>query len=486
MLRREDASHMAKEKKVEQITDMEVDFAQWFTDVCTKAELVDYSGIKGLFVLRPYGYAIWENIQQALDAKFKATGHTNVSMPMLIPESLLQKEKDHVEGFAPECAWVTVGGSEELPERLCIRPTSETLFCEHWSHVVHSWRDLPCLYNQWCSVLRWEKTTRPFLRGREFLWQEGHTIHATEEEAREETLRMLEIYADICENWLAMPVIRGDKTEKEKFAGAENTYTIECMMHDRKALQSGTSHYFGDGFAKAFGIQFAGKDNKLAYPHQTSWGVTTRLIGALIMVHGDNEGLVIPPRVAPIQICIVPVMQKKEGVLDKAYELRDRLAKDFRVKVDDSDKTPGFKFAEAEMRGYPIRVEIGPKDIEAGKCVICRRDTREKTEVALEDLETKAAEILETMQKEMLERARAHRDSHTYVAHNMEEFEQIFNEKSGFVKAMWCGCQECEDKIKEKLAVTSRCMPFEQEQIADTCVCCGKPAKKMVYWGRAY
>ena len=381
---------------------------------------------------------------------------------------------------------VTMGGNDRLEEKLAIRPTSETLFCDHFARVLQSHRDLPMKYNQWCSVLRWEKTSRPFLRHREFLWQEGHTAHATAEESQERTLQMLNVYAKFLEEVLAIPAIKGQKTEKEKFAGAIATYTVEALMHDGKALQSGTSHNFGDGFAKAFGIQFADKDNTLKYVHQTSWGMTTRLIGALIMVHGDNEGLVIPPRVAPIQICIVPVMQKKEGVLDKAYELRDRLAKDFRVKVDDSDKTPGFKFAEAEMRGYPIRVEIGPKDIEAGKCVICRRDTREKTEVALEDLETKAAEILETMQKEMLERARAHRDSHTYVAHNMEEFEQIFNEKSGFVKAMWCGCQECEDKIKEKLAVTSRCMPFEQEQIADTCVCCGKPAKKMVYWGRAY
>ena len=305
---------MAKEKKVEQITDMEVDFAQWFTDVCTKAELVDYSDVKGLFVLRPYGYAIWENIQKVLDGKFKATGHQNVSMPMLIPESLLQKEKDHVEGFAPECAWVTMGGSEELPERLCVRPTSETLFCQHWSHIVHSWRDLPCLYNQWCSVMRWEKTTRPFLRGREFLWQEGHTLHTSEEEARKETLQMLEIYADTCEQELAMPVIRGNKTDKEKFAGAVNTYTIECMMHDRKALQSGTSHYFGDGFARAFDITYTDKNNQQAYPHQTSWGMSTRIIGGLIMTHGDNSGLVLPPHIAPIQVIVLPIAAHKPGV----------------------------------------------------------------------------------------------------------------------------------------------------------------------------
>ena len=419
---------MADKKMVEAITSMEEDFAQWYTDVVKKAELCDYTSVKGCMVIKPAGYAIWELIQKELDARFKAVGVQNVYLPMFIPESLLDKEKDHVEGFAPEVAWVTQGGLNELPERLCVRPTSETLFCDFYKNDIHSYRDLPKVYNQWCSVVRWEKETRPFLRSREFLWQEGHTAHATAEESQERTLQMLNVYAKFLEEVLAIPAIKGQKTEKEKFAGAVATYTVEALMHDGKALQSGTSHNFGDGFAKAFGIQFADKDNTLKYVHQTSWGMTTRLIGALIMVHGDNEGLVIPPRVAPIQICIVPVMQKKEGILDKAYELRDRLAKNFRVKVDDSDKTPGFKFAEAEMRGYPIRVEIGPKDIEAGKCVICRRDTREKTEVALEDLETKAAEILEIMQKEMLERARAHRDSHTYVAHNMEEFEQIFND----------------------------------------------------------
>jgi len=476
---------MAKEKKVEQITDMEVDFAQWYTDVCKKAELIDYSSIKGMFIYRPYGYAIWENIQRLMDAEFKKTGAENVYMPMLIPESLLQKEKDHVEGFAPECAWVTMGGSEKLEERYCIRPTSETLFCEHFHDIIHSWRDLPKMYNQWCSVLRWEKTSRPFLRHREFLWQEGHTMHATAEEAREETERMLNVYADFCENVLAMPVTRGQKTDKEKFNGAEATYTIECMMHDRKALQAGTSHFFGDGFAKAFGIQFTDKDNTLKYVYQTSWGMTTRLIGAIIMVHGDNSGLVLPPKVAPTQIVIIPIQQKKEGVLDTAYQLKDRLS-NFRVKVDDSDKSPGWKFSEQEMRGIPIRVEIGPKDIEAGKCVLCRRDTREKIEVALEDLEAKAGELLEQIQTDMLERARAHRDSHTYVAENMEQLEETLNTKPGFVKAMWCGDQACEDMIKEKYAATSRCMPFEQEQLSDKCVCCGKPAKKMVYWGRAY
>jgi prolyl-tRNA synthetase len=476
---------MADKKLVEAITSMEDDFAQWYTDVVKKAELIDYTSVKGCMVFKPAGYAIWELIQQQLDAKFKETGVQNVYLPMFIPESLLNKEKDHVEGFAPEAAWVTVGGSQPLQERLCVRPTSETLFCDYYKNTVHSYRDLPQVCNQWCSVVRWEKETRPFLRSREFLWQEGHTAHATAEEAEERTIQMLNVYADFCEKVLAIPVIKGRKTEKEKFAGAIATYTIEALMHDGKALQSGTSHNFGDGFAHAFDIQFTDKDNKLKYVHQTSWGVTTRLIGAVIMVHGDNSGLVLPPKIAPTQIMIIPIQQKKEGVLDKAFELKDRLS-NFRVKVDDADKSPGWKFSEQEMRGIPIRVEIGPKDIEANKCVICRRDTGEKIEVSLDELEGKAAEILDKMQVEMLEHARAHRDSHTYVAKNMEEFRKCFTEKSGFVKAMWCGEQECEDKIKEELAVTSRCMPFEQENISETCVCCGRPAKKMVYWGRAY
>lgn len=473
-------------KMVQEITSMEADFAQWYTDVVKKAELCDYTSVKGCMVIKPAGYAIWELIQKQMDAMFKETGVENVYLPMFIPESLLEKEKDHVEGFAPEVAWVTHGGLQPLQERLCVRPTSETLFCDFYKNDIHSYRDLPRVYNQWCSVVRWEKETRPFLRSREFLWQEGHTAHATAEEAEERTIRMLNLYADFCEQVLAIPVIKGQKTEKEKFAGARATYSIEALMHDGKALQSATSHNFGDGFAKAFGVQFADKDNTLKYVHQTSWGATTRLIGAIIMVHGDDEGLVLPPRVAPVQVCIIPIQQKKEGVLDKAYELRDVLRKNFRVKLDDSEKSPGYKFAEAEMRGYPIRVEIGPKDIEAGKCIICRRDTREKIEVALEELETEVGRLMETIQKEMLERARKHMEEHTYSAADMAEFERLFAEKSGFVKAMWCGEQECEDKIKEKLAVTSRNIPFDQEHIADTCVCCGRPAKKMVYWGRAY
>jgi len=477
---------MAKEKKlVEAITSMETDFAQWYTDVVRKAELIEYSSVRGCVILRPNGYAIWENIQKELDRRFKETGVENVYMPMFIPESLLQKEKDHVEGFAPEVAWVTHGGLEPLQERLCVRPTSETLFCDLYSNIVQSYRDLPKLYNQWCSVVRWEKTTRPFLRSMEFLWQEGHTCHATAEEAEERTVQMLDVYADFCEQILAIPMIKGRKTDKEKFAGAHSTYTIEALMHDGKALQSGTSHNFGDGFAQAFGIQYTDKQNKLQYAHQTSWGMSTRIIGAVIMVHGDESGLVLPPRIAPVQVMIIPIAQHKEGVLDKAFELKDRLS-GFRVKVDDSDKSPGWKFSEQEMRGIPVRIEIGPKDIEANQAVIVRRDTREKTVVSLDELETKLAEILDTMQSEMLERARTHRDTHTCEAKTYEEFKTAIKEKPGFVKAMWCGDRECEEKIKEDTTATSRCMPFEQEQIADTCICCGKPAKTMVYWGKAY
>ena len=478
---------MAKEKKlVEAITSMEYDFAQWYSDVCKKAELVDYSNVRGCMVYRPYGYAIWENIQHQLDSMFKETGVENVYMPMLIPESLLQKEKDHVEGFAPEVAWVTQGGLEPLQERLCIRPTSETLFCDFYSRIVQSYRDLPKVYNQWCSVLRWEKTTRPFLRSAEFLWQEGHTVHATAEEAEARTVQMLNLYADFCENYLAIPMVKGRKTDKEKFAGAEATYTIEALMHDGKALQSGTSHNFGDGFAKAFGIQFSDKDNQLKYVHETSWGMSTRIIGAIIMVHGDNSGLKLPPRIAPTQVMIVPIAQHKEGVLDAAFALRDKLKSNFRVKVDDSDKSPGWKFSEQEMRGIPMRIEIGPKDIEAGQAVLVRRDTGEKTVVALDEIDTKVGELLDSIQNDMLERAKKHLETHTYEARTYEEFKDTIANKPGFVKAMWCGDLECELKMKEDTTATSRCMPFKQEHLSDTCVCCGKPAKKMVYWGKAY
>ncbi|GFR36363.1 proline--tRNA ligase [Thermobrachium celere] len=476
-----------KDKKlVEAITSMDEDFAQWYTDIVKKAELADYSSVKGCMIIRPYGYAIWENIQKDLDARFKATGHENVYMPLFIPESLLRKEAEHVEGFAPEVAWVTHGGSEQLAERLCVRPTSETLFCEHFSKIVQSYKDLPKLYNQWCSVVRWEKTTRPFLRTTEFLWQEGHTIHATAEEAEEETIRMLNVYAQHCEEVLAIPVIKGRKTDKEKFAGAQATYTIESLMHDGKALQTGTSHYFGDNFARAFNIRYLDKNGQLQYVHETSWGVTTRLIGAVIMVHGDNNGLKLPPRVAPIQVVIVPIAQHKEGVLDKANELKDRLSKVVRVKLDDSDKMPGWKFAEYEMKGVPVRLEVGPKDIEKNQVVLVRRDTMEKIAVSMDNLEQEVLKLLDDIHNNMLETARKNRDEHTYVATNMEEFKDIVENKPGFIKAMWCGDRACEDKIKEETGATSRCIPFEQETLSDKCVCCGKPAKHMVYWGRAY
>ncbi len=473
---------MAKEKKlVEAITDMEKDFAQWYTDVVKKADLTDYSQLKGCMIIRPYGYAIWELIQKQMDERFKQTGHENVYMPMFIPESLLQKEKDHVEGFAPEVAWVTHGGETELQERICVRPTSETLFCEHYSNIIQSYRDLPKLYNQWCSVVRWEKTTRPFLRTTEFLWQEGHTAHATAEEAQQETIKMLNVYADFCHDVLAIPVIKGEKTAKERFAGAKATYTIESLMHDGKALQSGTSHNFGDGFAKAFEIQYTDKNNQLQYVHQTSWGTTTRLIGAIIMVHGDNSGLVLPPKIAPTQVIMIPIAQHKEGVLQKAEQLKTILSNVCRVKLDDSDKSAGWKFSEYEMKGVPIRLEIGPKDIEKNQVVLARRDTGEKQIVSIDNLENTVKQLLEEIQSNLLQRATERRNSKT-----MEEFEQQINETPGFIKAMWCGDQACEDAIKEKTAATSRCIPFEQEHISDTCICCGKPAKHMVYWGRAY
>ena len=429
---------MADNKKmVEAITSMDVDFAQWYTDVVKKAELCDYASVKGCMVIKPAGYALWENIQKKLDARFKACGVQNVYMPIFIPESLLQKEKDHVEGFAPEVAWVTHGGMEPLQERMCVRPTSETLFCDFYAKDIHSYRDLPRVYNQWCSVVRWEKTTRPFLRSREFLWQEGHTAHATAEEAQERTIQMLNVYADFCEEVLAIPVILGQKTDKEKFAGAEATYTIEALMHDGKALQSGTSHNFGDGFAKAFEIQYTDKDNTLKYVHQTSWGMSTRIIGALIMVHGDDSGLVLPPRIAPVQIMIVPVQQKKEGVLDAAFGLRDRLIKaGFSVKVDDTDKSPGWKFADCEMRGIPLRVEIGPKDLEKNQAVLVRRDTHEKSFVSLDNLEEEIGKLLETIQSDMFARAKAHLEAHTSQAVTWDAFVDTINTKPGFVKAM--------------------------------------------------
>ena len=480
---------MAKEQKkmVDDITSMDEDFAKWYTDICKKAELIEYTSVKGCMVIRPYGYAIWENIQRILDGMFKETGHQNVCMPMFIPESLLQKEKDHVEGFAPECAWVTMGGSEKLEERLCVRPTSETLFCEHFKNIVHSYRDLPKLYNQWVSVVRWEKTTRPFLRSREFLWQEGHTLHATEQEAIEETERMLNVYTEFCQKYLAMPVVQGMKTDSDKFAGAERTYCIEALMHDGKALQAGTSHYFGDGFARAFDIQFADKENRLQYPFQTSWGMTTRLIGAIIMTHGDNNGLVLPPAVAPVQVMVVPVAQHKQGVLEKAREVCDRLKKICRADIDDSENTPGWKFAEYEMKGVPVRLEIGPKDIENNQCVIVTRHNREKTFAPLDSLEDIIKQKLQEVRDGLYEAALENRERRTYACKTTDEITKVLEEKGdGFVKAMWCGDPECEEKVKELTGVGSRCIPVEQEHISDTCVCCGKPAKAMLYWGKAY
>ena len=478
---------MADKKMVEAITSRDEDFAKWYTDIVKKAELVDYSGVKGCMVIRPYGYAIWENIQADLDRRFKETGHENVYMPMFIPESLLQKEKDHVEGFAPECAWVTIGGSEKLNERLCVRPTSETLFCEHYQKIINTYRDLPKLYNQWCSVVRWEKTTRPFLRTSEFLWQEGHTMHETAQQAEEETLRMLKVYADFYKETLAIPAVIGQKTEKEKFAGAVSTYTIEPMMHNGVALQGGTSHYFGDGFAKSFDITYTGRDNKLHYPHQTSWGVSTRMIGAIIMVHGDDDGLVLPPKISPVQVAIIPIAQHKEGVLDKAMELYNMLKKNYRVKVDDSDHAPGWKFSQCEMKGVPLRVEIGPKDIEKGQCVVVRRDTREKIFTPIEQLNSQIEKSLQDVHDAMYEKALKNMQEKTYTAKSYDEFIDIAKNKPGFIKAMWCGDSACEEKLKDVTGgVKSRCIPFEEEHIADTCVCCGKPAKHQVYWGKQY
>ena len=479
---------MAQDKKlVEQITSPDVDFAQWYTDVVKKAELMDYSSVKGCMVFRPYGYAIWENIQHDLDARFKALGHENVYMPMFIPESLLQKEKDHVEGFAPECAWVTIGGQNELTERLCVRPTSETLFCEHFKNVIHSYRDLPKLYNQWCSVVRWEKTTRPFLRTSEFLWQEGHTMHETAEEAKAETMRMLKVYEDFYLETLAIPAVTGQKTEKEKFAGAEATYTIEPMMHNGVALQGGTSHYFGDGFAKAFDITFTDRENKISYPHQTSWGVSTRSIGAIIMCHGDENGLILPPKVAPIQVALIPIAQHKEGVLEAAEKLRATLAEKFRVKLDDSDQSTGWKFSQYEMKGVPVRLELGPRDIEAGTCVLVSRVTREKKIVSLDNIVSEVETMLTQVHDELVTRARKNLAEKTHTATTFDEFLALAKEEGGFIKAMWCGNVECEDKIKDVTGgVKSRCIPFKEEKLSDVCVCCGKPAKHMVVWGRQY
>ena len=479
---------MAKEKKaVNAITDMEVDFAQWYTDVCRKAELVEYASVKGFTILRPYGYAIWENIQSIMDAEFKKTGHENVAMPVLIPESLLKKEGELVNGFAPEVAWVTHGGNEKLEERLAFRPTSETMFCDHWSNSLQTYRQLPMLYNQWCSVIRWEKTTRPFLRSREFWWQEGHTIHETAEEAQAETMQQLQCYADFFEKVLAIPVLPGRKTEKEKFAGAEATYTVECMMKDHKALQGATSHYFGDKFSRAYDVTFTGRDNKIQYPFQTSWGSTTRMIGAVIMTHGDNNGLVLPPRIAPIQAMVIPVAQHKEGVIDAAGDLLMRLKEmGIRARMDASDQSMGWKAAEYEMKGVPLRVEIGPKDMEKGQCCICRRDNGEKVFVPLAELETVVPQLLDAVHEGLYNRAKQNLENNTKVCMTLDEVKTFMETEGGFAKTMWCGELDCELEMKEKAGVSSRCMPLEQDKVSDVCVCCGKPAKHMIYWGVAY
>ena len=472
---------------VKDITNIDDDFARWYTDIVIKAELADYTDTKGCIAIRPYGFAIWESIKDYADKKFKETGIENVYFPVLIPESLLQKEKDHVEGFAPEVAWVTEAGGEKLDERLCIRPTSETIISTMYSKWLSSWRDLPFLYNQWCSVLRWEKETRPFLRSREFLWQEGHTIHETEKEAQDRTIQMLEIYSDVSENLLAIPVIKGIKTESEKFAGAVSTYTIESMTHDGRALQSGTSHYFGQNFTKPFDIKFQNRDGKEEYAYQTSWGISTRLIGSIIMAHGDNRGLKLPPKVAPIQVVIVPIAQHKEGVLEKVEELNKKLSNKFRIKVDDRDKySPGYKFNYWEMKGVPIRIEIGPRDIENNKCILVRRDNQEKIEVSLEKLEDEISKLLEDIQKNMFEMCKNRMEEKTTVATNLEEFKNAMDKNQGFINAMWCGDEECENKIKELTGAKSRCIPFNQTKISDKCVCCGKEAKDMVIWARQY
>ena len=473
-------------KLVQAITSQEENFAQWYTDICLKAEMVDYASVKGFMIMRPYGQAIWENIQHILDTEFKRTGHENVAMPVLIPESLLKKEGELVNGFAPEVAWVTMGGSEPLEERLAVRPTSETMFCDHWAHVLHSYRELPMKYNQWCSVVRWEKTTRPFLRSREFWWQEGHTIHETADEARAETEQQLNCYADFAEHDLCIPVLKGRKTDKEKFAGAEATYTIEGMMKDGKSLQCGTSHYFGDKFSRAYDVTFQGRDNKLQYPFQTSWGMTTRMIGAIIMTHGDDNGLILPPAIAPFQVVIVPIAAHKPGVSEKAAELAQRVSAFARVKLDNSDNSPGWKFSQWEMKGVPLRLEIGPKDMEQNQCVLVRRDNREKIVCSLDELETKIPEVLDALAKNLYDRALANREARTYTATTMDEVKQIASTKTGFIKTMWCGDLDCELAMKEQAGLSSRCMPFAQEHLSDPCPCCGNPAKTMVIWGVAY
>ena len=472
--------------KNKSITPRDEDFAQWYTDVCKKAELMDYTSTKGFIIYRPYGYAIWENIQNYLDKEFKETGHENVYMPLVIPQSLFQKEKDHIEGFAPECLVATLGGGNEIPDPLIIRPTSECVFTDHYAHIISSYRDLPKKYNQWCSVVRWEKTTRPFLRGSEFLWQEGHTMHASEVEAKEETLKMLEIYDNLGKDLLAIPFVKGKKTEKEKFAGALETYSIEALMHDGKALQSGTTHYFGDGFSKAFGVQYLDKDGKIKNPYQTSWGVSTRLLGAIIMVHGDDNGLVLPPFVAPTQAVIVPIQMAKEGVMKKCHEVFDELKKSgIRVKLDDSDKTPGWKFAEYEVKGVPLRIEIGPRDIQNNVLTIVKRNDGSKEQISIDDVTNEVNRLLKKIHEEMYQAAFKNLLANIKEVHTYEELKEVVN-KGGYAKMMWCGDEVCENIIKEATNATSRCMPFDQTAFDDVCPVCGKKAKYVIYFAKAY
>ncbi len=481
---------MDKEKKfVQEITARDEDFAKWYTDVVKVAKLCEYSNVKGCLNYLPNGYAIWENIQKNLDERFKKTGVENVYLPVLIPESLLQKEKDHIKGFAPEVAWVTQGGEEKLEERFCIRPTSETLFCDIWQKIVKSYRDLPKVWNQWNSVLRWEKTTRPFLRSREFLWQEGHTLHATSEEAEERTKQMFQVYYDFVTQDLAIPLICGKKTESEKFAGAKDTYTIEAMMHDGKALQSGTSHFFGNNFPDAFGIKYLNKENKLCSAYETSWGMSTRIIGAIIMVHGDDSGLVLPPKIAPTQVMVIPIAQNKSGVLEKANAIVMKLKEEnIRVKIDEREKSPGFKFSEQESLGIPLRIEIGPKDIEKNQVIITRRDTREKIIISIDKLTTEIPKIMKQIQNDMYNRAKEFLDTHIYTAHNLEEMKKISQNQIGFIKTMWCGNKECEQKIKSEIeGFSSRCIPINStEKITDHCIYCEQKAKHIVIWGKSY
>ena len=472
---------------VKEITNIDDDFAKWYTDIVRKAKLCDYSSVKGCMIIEPYGYAIWENIMHELDNRFKENSVKNCAMPMFIPESLLKKEKDHVEGFSPECAWVTLGGDEELEEKLCVRPTSETLFCDYYKNIVKSYRDLPKLLNQWVSVVRWEKTTRPFLRSREFYWQEGHTAHKNIEEAKDFTIKMLNIYADFIENFLAIPVIKGKKTEKEKFAGALETYTVESIMRDGKALQSATSHNFGDLFAKAFGIQFLDENNQLNFVSQTSWGLSTRIIGAIIMVHGDNEGLKLPPKVAPTQVMIIPIKNKNEDNVKKAYELYNVLIKNgLRVEIDLTDKTPGFKFADSEMRGIPLRIEIGPKDILNQEVVFVRRDNHEKKVIKQMNIVDSVKNELDDIQNSMYKNAKEFLMKHIDSAKNLDELVDKINKQTGFVRAMHCGCKECEEKLKNDTGITTRCIPFDKELNDTKCAICGKDAKYEVIFGRAY